>query len=219
MPISIHLPNIRMAILRPSKNMPSNQAIFRMPRYLNKYDIRNYLQAVYNVRAIKIGTVIEQRRRVQHSRPDFFQRHPSQRPFVLTTMFKKAFVTFDEQSCADFKFPPLPRGKMELIDQEKKRREKKEAGSKQQGKAVNEQWDAIMAERYGEARDTVVIGDDACEPLSEPLANLTLDPAAVVKGQAKRRLQPKKKKNIQEDGEDVAAVSQSSEKAPDAAKQ
>ena len=87
----IYFPSFVVAMLRPPPNFPENKSIFKCPPIMNKYDIRNYLEGIYQVRVLEVNTV----RYLGSKRRDPMGR------FYRLANWKKAVVTFDKP----FKFP------------------------------------------------------------------------------------------------------------------
>lgn len=50
----IYFPNFVFTLIRSGKERPPDQVVFRVPRILNKLDIRQYLEGLYNVRVKNI---------------------------------------------------------------------------------------------------------------------------------------------------------------------
>ncbi|KAL3894756.1 MAG: hypothetical protein SGCHY_005092, partial [Lobulomycetales sp.] len=74
---------------------PPHVAVFKVPKQLNKIDIRNYLTALYDVRVSAVRTAVFLGRR---------ERKPirGQMVHVRSAAYKKAIVTMLD----DFHFPP-----------------------------------------------------------------------------------------------------------------
>lgn len=91
---NIYLPNDTFILLPPNKKHVSNTALFSVPLYMNKVQIRNYLEQIYKVRIRRIGTLILTGK-IRRNKLGFYVKRPDQ---------KRAYVKFYE----DFTFPPLP---------------------------------------------------------------------------------------------------------------
>ncbi|MCJ1311996.1 hypothetical protein MMC25_005670 [Agyrium rufum] len=57
----IYLPNFTITLLR-TPHLPANYAQFLVPLNLNKFDLKDYLYNVYNVRALKVRSFVIQSR-------------------------------------------------------------------------------------------------------------------------------------------------------------
>jgi large subunit ribosomal protein L23 len=88
----IYFPNVVFAILKRPEHLKSNQALFKVPEHLNKFDIRNYLESIYGVKVTQVNTV----RILGKFRRDAIGR------MVRMPNWKKAYVTLDK----DFDYPP-----------------------------------------------------------------------------------------------------------------
>jgi hypothetical protein len=183
----IYLPNLVFTMMRPHAHMPTDQILFRVPRNVNKIDIKNYLSAVYGVKALQVNTVIEPRRRVPHPNPEKFHKHPQQQPYLWKTIYKRAFVTLSEP----FSFPAIPSQIQIERDQEKEREAKAEEEKKKRWDRYHTNWSDVVAKRYG---DVTPLGDAMCDALLTPLQNMTLDVAAEIQGAAKNRMNPGREK-------------------------
>ena len=53
----MYFPNFVFTIVRPPANLPKDWAVFRVSPMLNKYDIRNYLEAIYKVKVLEVNTI------------------------------------------------------------------------------------------------------------------------------------------------------------------
>eukprot|EP01147_Barroeca_monosierra_P005181 gene5181-7025_t len=56
--VPVFLPTFTMALVRPSSNLPPNVAMFRVATNVNKFEIKSYLQSIYNVDVEKVHTKI-----------------------------------------------------------------------------------------------------------------------------------------------------------------
>ena len=50
----VYFPNFVCTLIRSGKARPANDVVFRVPRHLNKLDIRQYLEGLYGVRVATI---------------------------------------------------------------------------------------------------------------------------------------------------------------------
>lgn len=86
------LPSIFFVLLRGTKQLPPNQAAFRVPNYLQKFDIKQYLEKLYGVNVVAVKTF------------NFIgRRHRKGVRIVKEPDWKKAIVTMKE----DFNRPPV----------------------------------------------------------------------------------------------------------------
>ncbi|OMH79685.1 54S ribosomal protein L23, mitochondrial [Zancudomyces culisetae] len=90
----VHFPNLIFTIIRDNKLAP-NQAAFKVPLNVNKFDIRDYLTHLYNVKVTDVRTLVLPGRTI-------IDKKTGQK--TLTKRVKKAVVTLDK----DFEYPPLP---------------------------------------------------------------------------------------------------------------
>ncbi|PVU98048.1 hypothetical protein BB561_000164 [Smittium simulii] len=90
----VFFPNLVFSLLRSNK-IESNQAIFKVPLYVNKFDIKDYLTHLYNV------TVTDVRTYVLPGKPMRDMRSALK---ILSSREKRAIVTMKE----DFHYPPPP---------------------------------------------------------------------------------------------------------------
>ncbi|KAJ1916744.1 mitochondrial 54S ribosomal protein YmL41 [Mycoemilia scoparia] len=90
----VFFPNLIFKIIRDPKLGP-NQAAFRVPLNVNKFDIRDYLSHLYKVTVTDVRTVIFPGKKTLDVRTG--QR-------TRTSRIKKAIVTTVEE----FKYPPKP---------------------------------------------------------------------------------------------------------------
>lgn len=81
------LPNITLTLTRSERRYP-NQAVFKCPTYLNKFDVANYLQAIYGIKAIRVDTI---------NYPTRFKLDPDRMVKIPIPAFKKAIVTLDHE--------------------------------------------------------------------------------------------------------------------------
>ncbi|KAH0945622.1 hypothetical protein HN011_000729 [Eciton burchellii] len=56
--LRIFLPNFWMKLIRPTHKQPPNVVQFECSMEMTRYDIKNYLEKIYNVNPVKINTVI-----------------------------------------------------------------------------------------------------------------------------------------------------------------
>ncbi|PVU90654.1 hypothetical protein BB559_000992 [Furculomyces boomerangus] len=90
----VYFPNLIFTIVRDSK-IGSNQAAFKVPLHVNKFDIKDYLTNIYKVNVTDVRTV------VLPGRPTVDIRTGLR---ILTKRTKKAIVTLSEE----FKYPDPP---------------------------------------------------------------------------------------------------------------
>ncbi|RDD43751.1 39S ribosomal protein L23, mitochondrial [Trichoplax sp. H2] len=99
----IFLCDWQMTLIRPGKPVPSNTAVFRVPLVMTKFDIKNYLQKIYNVEVFKVNTTITQGKRKKYAYiRGVYDKEPD---------YKKAYVILAN---GIFRFPkifPSPRSK------------------------------------------------------------------------------------------------------------
>ncbi|OMJ29111.1 54S ribosomal protein L23, mitochondrial [Smittium culicis] len=90
----VYFPNLILTLVRDSKLAP-NQAAFKVPLHVNKFDIKDYLTNLYKVNVTDVRTV------VLPGRPKLDVRSGLK---VLDKRTKKAIVTLSE----DFNYPEAP---------------------------------------------------------------------------------------------------------------
>ena len=81
------LPNITLTLTRSERRYP-NQAVFRCPPFLNKFDIANYLQSIYGIRPLRVDTV---------NYPTRYKTDLVRLVKIPIPAFKKAYVTLDHE--------------------------------------------------------------------------------------------------------------------------
>lgn len=99
-------PNITFTLVRTERRYP-NQAVFRCPLFLTKYDITNYLRGIYGINPIKVDTI---------NYPTRFKMDLGRMIKIPTPALKKAIVTLDEV----FDYPPTI--ELDQIDQDTRQR-------------------------------------------------------------------------------------------------
>lgn len=52
----VYFPNFIFTLVRSGKSRAANQAVFRVPRILNKLDIKQYLEGLYGVKVASVQT-------------------------------------------------------------------------------------------------------------------------------------------------------------------
>ncbi|TPX44410.1 hypothetical protein SeMB42_g02940 [Synchytrium endobioticum] len=96
----LFFPNIIFRLVR--SNLPPNQALFRIPRNVNKLDVKAYLKSIYNVDVTDVRTANYLSKKAADPKASAQNRR------VLTVKvpaYKRAIVTMTK----DFVFPPIPR--------------------------------------------------------------------------------------------------------------
>ena len=81
------LPNITLTLTRTERRYP-NQAVFRCSSFLTKFDIANYLMALYGIKAIRVDTL---------NYPTRFKLCPERMVKMPIPAFKKAIVTLEDE--------------------------------------------------------------------------------------------------------------------------
>ncbi|KAI9096919.1 ribosomal protein L23/L15e core domain-containing protein [Phlyctochytrium arcticum] len=99
----LFFPNIIMRLLR--SNLPPHQCVFRCPPQLNKIDIKQYLEKLYDIQVNDVRTMNYLGR---------LHRMPRSTDKIRSASYKKVIVTMEE----DFVFPPLPVTKRGINDDE-----------------------------------------------------------------------------------------------------
>lgn len=96
------MPNLVFTLVRTERRQP-NQAVFRCPAFMNRFEIYNYLASIYDIHAIDVSTI----------------NYPTRWKWDLNRMvkqpipsFKKAFVTLP----FDWEYPPTVQ--LEALDAE-----------------------------------------------------------------------------------------------------
>lgn len=87
----IWFPNIIFTMVRSGKERAPNEVVFRVPRFLNKLDIKQYLEGLYGVKVANVRTV------------NFLSKTTRYGVRYIPNK-KNAIVTITEP----FKFPPPP---------------------------------------------------------------------------------------------------------------
>lgn len=168
--------------------MAPNEIIADFPRHFNKFDMKSYMQALYNVRITNVKTVVLPRQKIAHANPGRFRRHPSVSVYVWTSMKKRAYMTVDPEDVQGFQFPPPPSTGL----QRQKNEEEKKTKLLEKAKLDRELWDTkfekILEERYAGVKERPE--EPMCEALAEGLSKLDLDEAALINRSTERRLYP-----------------------------
>jgi large subunit ribosomal protein L23 len=88
------LPNETFKLMHPSEFTPENEVHFKVPIYYNKYQIKNYLEQIYNVKVLSVHTMVNlgKTKRLPHKVKTYKQRD-----------WKKAMV----QIQGGFKYPTI----------------------------------------------------------------------------------------------------------------
>lgn len=106
----VYFPNFTMVLYR-ANNLLANQAAFRIPPHINKLDVKNFLEAAYNVKVKSVVTFnfVGDLKFFRNSTTVKLSRTP-----VKTRMpaWKKAIVTLDKDE--HFQYPPLVEYKFDL---------------------------------------------------------------------------------------------------------
>jgi hypothetical protein len=166
--------------MRPAPWMKSNQVQFEFPRYVNKVDIRNYLQSLYGVQVLKVDTVVGERKRIAHPRPFIFHKHPTLQPYMWETMRKRAIVTIE----GTFSYPPVLKDHQDARDKKQADMKAEIDGRIKQIQLFRDNWDEVVKERY---MGMEPLPDPMCE-LPAAMDDLKLDDLTLVKGSAKTRV-------------------------------
>lgn len=87
-----YFPNIIFTLIRSGKPRDPNEVVFRVPKVLNKMDIKQYLEKLYNLPVSRVHTVNFLARESQGGR----KRRPA---------YKNAIVTYTGEP---FKYPVAP---------------------------------------------------------------------------------------------------------------
>ena len=96
----LFFPNIIFRLVR--SNLPPNQALFRIPRNVNKLDVKAYLKAIYDVDVTDVRTANYLSKKTTDIKVSTSTRRATS---VRTPAFKRAIVTMTK----DFVFPPVPK--------------------------------------------------------------------------------------------------------------
>jgi ribosomal protein L23 len=86
----VYFPRFTFTLLRSSSNLNPNQAVFRVPKVMNKYDIEQYLQKIYGLNIQNVQTMLYARESKRVGRYS-----------TVKASWKKAIVTLDHE----FKHP------------------------------------------------------------------------------------------------------------------
>lgn len=92
----LYFPNIIFRLIR--SNLPPHQALFRIPRNVNKLDVKAYLKSIYDVDVTDVRTANYLSK--QHTE----WKNRKQQITVKIPAYKRAIVTMKK----DFSFPPVP---------------------------------------------------------------------------------------------------------------
>jgi len=104
--LRVFLPNFWMKLVKPQiRNEPKNKVQFEVSMGMSQFDVKNYLEKIYNVPVVHVRTYIQQGR---------FKRVPGKGYIVKEDDYKVAFVTLPKDK--HFEFPNL--FPAEKVDQE-----------------------------------------------------------------------------------------------------
>jgi len=87
----IKLPNFSVVMLRPPRDTPANQCVFRVPMTFNKFQIKNYLEEIYKIKVLKVNTLI-----MVGKTKTYMGQNKGYGRMYKKPDFKKAYVTLDE---------------------------------------------------------------------------------------------------------------------------
>ncbi|CAL8134688.1 unnamed protein product [Orchesella dallaii] len=110
--LRVFLPNFWMKLVKPTiDNNPKNKVQFEVSMGMSQFDVKNYLEKIYNVPVVHVRTYIQQGK---------FKRVPGKGYIVKEEDFKVAFVTMPKD--VKFEFPNIfPADKVDQeIENEKK---------------------------------------------------------------------------------------------------
>ncbi|XP_018393291.1 PREDICTED: probable 39S ribosomal protein L23, mitochondrial [Cyphomyrmex costatus] len=106
--LRVFLPNFWMKLITPIDQQPLNVVQFHCSMEMTKYDIKNYLEKIYNVNVINVRTRIQMGRltrdRLQHSvikeddKKIAYVVLPKDQSFVFPDMFKNVKDELDKET-------------------------------------------------------------------------------------------------------------------------
>ncbi|XP_023018081.2 mitochondrial ribosomal protein L23 [Leptinotarsa decemlineata] len=94
--LRVFLPNFWMKLVRPTVEIPSNIVQFSCSMEMTKYDIKNYLEKIYNIKCIHVRTRIHMPKT---------RRDPGKGYVIKDDDIKFAYITLPKGET--FKFPDL----------------------------------------------------------------------------------------------------------------
>ena len=93
---AVYFPKYTITLLLPAPRHKKNQASFRIPSHINKFDLYQYLTKIYGLNVLRISTY------------NFISKYYKENGIdTRTRAWKKAIVDLDH----DFKFPSMPPSK------------------------------------------------------------------------------------------------------------
>lgn len=105
--LRVYLPNFWMKLVQPTEKQPPNVVQFKVPLEMTDYDIRNYLEKIYNVKVMHVKSEMEDGK----TRPAFKNGY-----IVKDDDFRRAYVTLPRDET--FTFPDLDPEEVKTKDEE-----------------------------------------------------------------------------------------------------
>jgi large subunit ribosomal protein L23 len=87
LPANNFFPWVNMTLHQSGTYLSPHRVCFRVPVHLTKFEIREYLRKVYQVKAIKVNTMIKLPKKQQNSKKQWYK---------MGSQYKKAYVTCEE---------------------------------------------------------------------------------------------------------------------------
>lgn len=94
--LRVYLPNFWMKLVQPKEKQPPNVVQFKVPLQMTDYDIRNYLEKIYQVKVMHVKSEMEDGK----TRPAFKNGY-----IVKDEDFRRVYVTLPRDET--FNFPEL----------------------------------------------------------------------------------------------------------------
>ncbi|XP_057655775.1 39S ribosomal protein L23, mitochondrial [Diorhabda carinulata] len=94
--LRVFLPNFWMKLVRPPHAQPSNVVVFSCSMEMTKYDIKNYMEKIYNIKCADVRTRIHMPKT---------RREPTQGYVIKDDDIKYAYITLMKGE--EFQFPDL----------------------------------------------------------------------------------------------------------------
>nr|CAH7714420.1 unnamed protein product [Callosobruchus chinensis] len=105
--LRVFLPNFWMKLVRPPVEQPSNVVQFECSMEMTQFDIRNYLEKIYNVKCVDVRTRIHMPKT---------RRDPGEGYVIKDHDIKYAYITLPKDQV--FKFPDLFKDDEQMKEQE-----------------------------------------------------------------------------------------------------